>query len=1022
MKILRWLSDNILLVFTLFLLAFIPLYPKLPLLDVMHTWVYVRIEDFLVGLTVLIYGIQVLRKKAYIRTPLTIPIIIFWLVGAISTISAIFFIFPTLAEAFPTVAILHLLRRVEYLSLFFVAYSAMKSKSFAKPVVIVLAVTLLLVVAYGLGQKGLIVGEENRFPAYLTMNEEFAKGIPLKLSAMARIPSTFAGHYDLAAYLVLLIAIMGSLIFGFRNYFVKIFFLFCTISGLVLLLLTASRVSFAVYLLTISFMLVLQKKKLLIIPVIVLSIIFLQFFQGISQRFGSTISQVDLVVDARTGKAVGIAKEGSSTLTIEDVQSTGENLPKGTGYIQLPVTAKEKATTKVTIKRSRIQAGKQSDQITNVEGDFVVKKVLAYDVSFTTRFQGEWPRAIDAFKRNVLLGSGYSSISLATDNNYLRIFGEIGLLGFLAFAAIFLTAGIYIKKVLPDIDSPISKSLILGIFAGVFGLGLNAILIDVFEASKVAFVLWLLMGVALGLAHLYQKVKIDYKKEIIDVLISLPAMILYLLILVFGSFWMIFTNYFVGDDFTWLRWAADCKKVLDVNALSQCQSTLVTIQNYFLHADGFFYRPGTKVYFFFMHAIFGLNAMMYHVSSVALHLVVGSLVLLISLKLLKNKFFAFVTALFFILLSSHAESVFWISVTGHLIASIFVLLAFLFYLYFKETKNYFYLSISIVATALSCFFHEFGIITPLLILSYDVIWDRSMLVKKIGSYWYYIFYFATIPAYLYLRNISQSHWLNGDYSYRMSNLPFNIFGNAIGYIGLVLLGMQSLPYYTYLRLYGKEHAFAIGVVLVISLLVICALWYVFLRTMTKASANIVIFSLVFFLITLLPFLGLGNIASRYVYLPSFGLLLLFSFLLQSLYEKIKRVSQLLAMVIIGIIVIGFSIFQMQELQRINKDWQQASAITNNLLVNFNDVFQVGRITPQNPVFYFVNVPIKKGEAWVFPVGLPDALWFTFQNENLTVKTVPTLDIALDAAEGSSSARVFEFDKSGDVEEVVRAHE
>ncbi|MBP9719238.1 MAG: O-antigen ligase family protein [Candidatus Levybacteria bacterium] len=1024
MKILRWLSENILLVFTLFLLVFIPLYPKLPLLDVTHTWVYIRVEDFLVAVAFFIYGIQVLRKKAFIRTPLTLPIILFWLVGAVSTLSAIYLIFPYIADAFPMVAILHLLRRVEYLSLFFIAYSAMRNKSFAKPVVFVLAFTLLLVVAYGLGQKGFIIGEENRFPAYLTMNEEFAKGIPLKLSALARIPSTFAGHYDLAAYLVMLIAIMGSLVFGFRNYFLKIFFLFCTISGLILLLLTASRVSFAVYLLTISFMLILQKKKLLIIPVIILSILFSQTFQGISQRFGNTISQVDLVVDARTGKAVGIAKEGSSpsSVVIEDVQSTGENLPQGTAYIQLPAAVEEKPTTKVVIKRSRIQAGTESAQITNVEGDFVVKRVLAYDVSFTTRFQGEWPRAIDAFKRNFLLGSGYSSISLATDNNYLRILGEIGIFGFLSFLAIFLTAGVYIRKVLPDIDSPLTKSLILGIFAGVFGLGLNAILIDVFEASKVAFVLWLLMGIALGLARLYQKQKINYKKEIIDVITSLPAMIVYLLVLSFSSFWMIFSNYFVGDDFTWLRWAADCKKIIMENGTAQCESIAIVIKNYFLQSDGFFYRPGTKVYFLFMHAIFGLNAAMYHVMSIALHFLNASVILLLSYKFLKNKFFAFLVAFFFLVLSSHAESLYWISVSGHLITSFCVLFALLMYIYFKDTRNYFYLLLSFVATITGFLFHEFGIITPFILLAYDVIWDRGMMLKKIQSYWYYIFFFATIPLYMYLRTMAKSHWLSGDYNYSLVNLPFNIFGNLLGYIALVFWGSQSLSHYTFLRTYGKEHVVIVIIGIVIVLGVCFILWKMFLQKITKNTTNIILFSLAFFILSLITFLGLGNITARYVYLPSFGILLLGVLFLQRLYERLRKTSLILGVIVVGIAIIVFSCFQYQELQRIQKDWQKAGAISNNLLISFNEAFQVAAITPQNPVFYFVNVPIRYGEAWVFPVGLSDALWFTFQNENLTVKQVPSLDIALDAAEGSGSARVFEFDKAGNVEEVIRANE
>ena len=91
----------------------------------------------------------------------------------------------------------------------------------------------------------------------------------------------------------------------------------------------------------------------------------------------------------------------------------------------------------------------------------------------------------------------------------------------------------------------------------------------------------------------------------------------------------------------------------------------------------------------------------------------------------------------------------------------------------------------------------------------------------------------------------------------------------------------------------------------------------------------------------------------------------------------------------------------------------------SLLTSMNYTFPVSKATPPNPVFYYVNTPIRYGEAWIFPVGLPDALWFTFQNENLTIHQSPSLDLALDAAEASYSARVFEFDKDGSISEVNR---
>ena len=171
MKVLKWVSENILFVITLFLLAFIPLYPKLPILNVQHTWVYVRLEDFLISAVVLIWFVLLVRKKATFKTPLTIPIIIFWSVGLISVVYAINFIFPYIANVFPNIALLHYLRRIEYISLFFIAFSAVRNKRFVPVLTAVLTVTLLLVTAYGFGQRGILGGWEHRFPAFSTMNE-----------------------------------------------------------------------------------------------------------------------------------------------------------------------------------------------------------------------------------------------------------------------------------------------------------------------------------------------------------------------------------------------------------------------------------------------------------------------------------------------------------------------------------------------------------------------------------------------------------------------------------------------------------------------------------------------------------------------------------------------------------------------------------------------------------------------------------------------------------------------------------
>jgi hypothetical protein len=123
------------------------------------------------------------------------------------------------------------------------------------------------------------------------------------------------------------------------------------------------------------------------------------------------------------------------------------------------------------------------------------------DVSIAIRYNVEWPRAMRAFYKNPILGTGYSSIGLATDNDYLRMLGETGILGFLAFVLIFLNIGkVFLKgfRIRGDMDD-FEKSFLFGVFGGAIGIFATAILIDLFEASKLAIMFWLLLGCSVNL-------------------------------------------------------------------------------------------------------------------------------------------------------------------------------------------------------------------------------------------------------------------------------------------------------------------------------------------------------------------------------------------------------------------------------------------------------------------------------------------------------------------------------------------
>jgi hypothetical protein len=1012
-KKLAWISDNILYLYTLFLLAFIPLYPKIPLLDLKNTWVYIRLDDFAIALGVLLLGIQLLRRKATLKTPLTINITLFWIIGLVATVWGIIFIFPQLVDVHSNLAILHYVRRIEYLSVFFIAYSAIRTKKQLYGVIAVLSLTLLAVVGYGLGQRYL------GFPAYLTMNEEFAKGTPLRLSGLSRIPSTFAGHYDLAAYLVMIIAITASMVTAMKKYWLKLLFILLSISGIVVLLMTASRVSFAVYLVTITFLLIIQKKKLFIIPVVVGSIFFASTFEGISDRYMSTISTADVIVDARTGETIGIGKEveenGETKIVIKEEQSTGENLPQGSGYVNVPNEGKR---TEALVYRE----GKESEGATSLTGDFVVKKVLAYDVSLTTRLQGTWPRAFEAFKRNILLGSGYSSITLASDGNYIRILGEVGLAGFMAFIGIFLVYFVYVKKLLSDVNSRVAKHFILGTSAAIFGVALNAVLIDVFEASKVAYMLWMLMGISLATLFLYKKKDINIVQELKSVLTSPLAILIGLCL---GSIFLnmnVLGNFFVADDFVWLRWAADCT-LNSPNTGGQCLSVAQSFTQYFTDAQGFFYRPGTKIYFYVMYALFWLNSFGYHFVSVLLHAIITFVIYLLALQLLGRKFFALILAALFLTASAHYEALLWISVTGHLFAFLFSLLGILFFTYYQKSKNIFWLIPALLFVIMSPFFHEYGVVAPILVILFSLLSTKNSIKKTLRSIWYaYIPFLLVIPSYLYMRMSAQSAGFSGDYNYNLIKLPVNVVGNSIGYVMYQLFGMQSLGWYQTLRVSLKDNLLETSLVAVLILAIVSTFVYIFRKRFNGKSIKHVVLAIGFFGIAMSPFLGLGNIAERYIYFGSFGLILLFVLFLKMLFsvlEKNKYVAYGVVSTIV-ITVIGVNIVWMQSLQ---KEWLHAGTATKAAMNEFT--YYAGYYAEEiddDTVYYLVNTPKRINSAWVFPLGIEDMIWFTAQNKSITVTQGDGMQEAIEYRESYPNTRIFEFDNRGIIYPLIEEKE
>lgn len=432
-KLLR-LSDNISKYLIAAILIVIPVYPKFPFFKIFGTYVAVRLEDFLLAVLAGLAVIKLIpRVKELLKNKTVRAMAIFLLIGLISVISGALL---TKTVSFP-IGMLHLIRRVEYfIPFFFVLAFFQKDKArnlefFLKT----LMVSVGIVFIFGLGQKYM------GFPVVITQNAEYSKGIALRYRPGSQLNSTFAGHYDLAAFMVMVLPIFWAMFFKLKGNLTKIFLGIVLISGLWLLSATASRISAVAYLGGCALALVLLKKYKTVFLMAIVSLIFFATSSSLLGRYGQ-IFKVLL--------SGGVAPVYAQSTT----------------PVSAPVPVLE-------------------------------------DRSTSIRLNVEWPRAIRALEKNPLLGTGYSSINLATDNDFLRALGEVGVLGFAAFVLILVSIVVRWIKFLPKLtdSEPVIAAFMAGIMGAFAGVLLNAVFIDVFEASKFAITFWLMIGLSLQIAN-----------------------------------------------------------------------------------------------------------------------------------------------------------------------------------------------------------------------------------------------------------------------------------------------------------------------------------------------------------------------------------------------------------------------------------------------------------------------------------------------------------------------------------------
>ena len=377
--------------------------------------------------------------------------------------------------------------------------------------------------------------------------------------------------------------------------------------------------------------------------------------------------------------------------------------------------------------------------------------------------------------------------------------------------------------------------------------------------------------------------------------------------------------------------------------------------------------------------LFGDNYTGYHFSGILIHILTSVIVYFIAASILNNKTFGFVSALFYAAHFANVGSVNWISDRWTLVSAFFTLLSFLFFtLYYQKQKRRFLL--------LSCLAFVFALLSKESALTLPLILFLFVLLSSPGKAWNprlnkalreSRFHFLLLSIYLAIRFIFLP---GGAYSIKLTKIllsPFYYFSYLISpYDPYDLLNHWFEINPNSVRQLFKLHLGSAGLIFFSSLAL--GIIFLILVLLFKKASSILKFSLIWIGLAIMPFCAWFDL--RWLNPATFGVALLLSYLLFSLFKKFQKLgrlrAKLLVSLIIGAVLFSYSLSTRERLFH----WRQAHETVQEILKSVKNSHPS---VPHNSIFIFLNLPDMQNNAFVFRQGIENAIKLLYQDNSLS---------------------------------------
>ncbi len=360
------------------------------------------------------------------------------------------------------------------------------------------------------------------------------------------------------------------------------------------------------------------------------------------------------------------------------------------------------------------------------------------------------------------------------------------------------------------------------------------------------------------------------------------------------------------------------------------------------------YYPITILSFAFNYQFGKLNPFGYHLCNVLLHVFNTLLVFFFILNITKhNILMALIVALFFGIHPMHVESVTWLTERKDVLFMFFFLFGLLTYLRFKESKKIMLYIVTSILFILSCLSKGTAVVFPAILILTDYLLnkklDKKIFIEKIPFFLISITFI--IITYLIHKNVMEKTLV--EQKPIMERLMFASY-DFFWYIYKLIIPDNLSVFYPY----PKENELPI-IYYLAPYLLLCLIVIIYL--LFRKDKNI-LYGILFYFISIVLMLqliptGSGdfNMADRYNYLPSIGLLFIVAHLLNLAWQKWKSFRYY----VIGLITIAAILFSFQTYSR-TKVWQNTETLWTDAINKNPDKCYVGYYNRGNYYQFMIN--------------------------------------------------------------------